>query len=179
MLQPENCTLIVIDIQENLYKAMHEKEPLLENLKKIIKGAQVFGLPTLVTEQIPSKIGPTIPEIAELITGITLIPKAHFSCCGDERFMAELKKIPRGQILMTGIEAHVCVLQTTLDLIDQGYELHIITDCVSSRTALNRQVAVERMVECGAKRSSTEIALFELMKVAAGDTFSRMIKIVK
>jgi nicotinamidase-related amidase len=179
MLNQENCTLIVIDIQENLYKAMDEKEPLLENLKKIIKGARVFGLPTLVTEQIPSKIGPTIPEIAELIAGITPTPKAHFSCCGDERFMEELKKIPRGQILMTGIESHVCVLQTTLDLIDMGYEVHLITDCVSSRTALNRQVAIERLVESGAIRSSSEIALFELMKVAAGDTFSRMIKIVK
>ena len=179
MLKPENTMLIVIDIQKNLYQAMHEKEFMLENLKKIIKGAKVFDLPILVTEQIPSKIGPTIPEIAELITGITPIPKAHFSCCGDEEFMSELKKIRRGQILMTGIEAHVCVYQTTLDLIDRGYEVHLIADCISSRTELNKNVAIERMVESRARRSSTEIALFELMKVAAGDTFSQMIKVVK
>lgn len=179
MLKPENSMLIVIDIQGNLYQAMHEKESLLENLKKVIKGSQVFDLPILVTEQIPTKIGPTITEIAQLITGITPIPKAHFSCCGDEGFASKLKKIKRGQILMTGIEAHVCVYQTTLDLIEQGYEVHLITDCISSRTELNKNVAIERLVESGAKRSSTEIALFELMKVAAGETFSQMIKIVK
>lgn len=179
MLKPENTMLIVIDIQKNLYQAMHEKEFMLENLKKIIKGAKVFDLPILVTEQIPAKIGPTIPEIAELITGIATIPKAHFSCCGDDGFMNELKKIKRGQILMTGIEAHVCVYQTTIDLIERGYEVHLITDCMSSRTEFNKNVAIERMVESRARRSSTEIALFELMKVAAGDTFSQMIKIVK
>jgi len=179
MLKPENTMLIVIDVQGNLYQAMHEKESLLENLTKIIRGAQVFDLPILVTEQIPSKIGPTIPEIARLITGIVPIPKAHFSCCGEEGFMSELKKIRRGQILMTGIEAHVCVYQTTLDLIEKGYEVHLITDCISSRTASNKVLAIERMVGSGAKRSSMELALFELMKVARGDTFSRMIKIVK
>ena len=179
MLSLENTMLLIVDVQENLAQAMYEKDFLIENLKKIIKGAHVFGIPILVTEQIPEKLGPTIPELAELLTGIQPIHKSSFSCCDDEGFMKELKSINRGQILATGVEAHVCVYQTTIDLIDLGYEISLVADCVSSRTLMNKAIGTESMTNKGAKLTSTEMALFELMKMAEGDKFSKMIKIVK
>jgi len=179
MLRLENTMLIVIDIQGNLYGSMHEKDLLLENLKKIIWGAHVFELPILVTEQIPEKIGPTISDLAELLPDITPVPKASFSCCQDAGFMKELGAINRGQILITGIECHVCVYQTTLDLIDMGYEVNLVADCVSSRTPDNKTIGIESMIHHGAKLTSMEMALFELMKTAEEERFSKMIKIVK
>ncbi|MBN2514894.1 MAG: hydrolase [Deltaproteobacteria bacterium] len=179
MLTVENTMLIVIDIQGNLYESMHEKEFLFNNLAMIVKGAQVMEIPILVTEQIPEKLGPTIPQLTELLTGIQPVPKASFSCCSDDGFMKELKAINRGQILMTGIESHVCVYQTTMDLIDAGYEVNLLADGVSSRTSMNRAIGIERMVNGGAKLSSTEMALFELVKTAEGDKFRQMIRIVK
>jgi nicotinamidase-related amidase len=179
MLTLENTMLIVIDIQGNLYQAMYEKDFLLDNLKKIVKGAKAFDIPILVTEQIPEKLGPTIPELAEFLQEIQPIPKASFSCCGDDGFMRELKAIGRGQILMTGIESHVCVYQTSLDLMARGYEVSVVADCVSSRTLMNREIGVRSLVNQGAKLTSTEMALFELVRIAEGETFSKMIKIVK
>ena len=179
MLSLENTMLLVVDVQGNLAQAMCEKEFLFENLKRIIKGAHIFDMPVLFTEQIPEKLGPTIPEIAELLPGVQSIHKSTFSCCDDEGFMEKLKTINRGQILVTGIEAHVCVYRTTVDLIDLGYEISLVADCVSSRTAMNKAIGTESMINKGAKLTSTEMALFELMKVAEGDVFSKMIKIVK
>lgn len=179
MITVENTMLIVIDIQGNLYESMHEKEFLFNNLAMIVKGAQVMEIPILVTEQIPAKLGPTISQLAELLRGIEPIPKSSFSCCSDDGFMKKLKAINRGQILMTGIESHVCVYQTTMDLIDAGYEVNLLADGVSSRTSMNRTVGIERMVNGGAKLSSTEMALFELVKTAEGEKFRQMIRIVK
>ena len=179
MLTVGNTMLIVIDIQGNLYESMYEKEFLFNNLAMIVKGARVMEIPILMTEQIPAKLGPTIPQLAELLTDIQPIPKASFSCCKDDGFMKELKVINRGQILMTGIESHVCVYQTTMDLVEIGYEVNLLADGVSSRTNMNRTIGIERMVNGGAKLSSTEMALFELVKTAEGEKFRQMIRIVK
>lgn len=171
--------LVVIDVQGNLAQAMYEKELLFKNLGKIIRGAQILEMPILVTEQVPEKLGPTLPEIAGLFTGIQPIAKSSFSCCGNGDFVKELKTINRGQILVTGIEAHVCVYQTTIDLIDSGYEVNLVADCISSRTLMNKTIGIESMIHKGAVLTSTEMALFELMKIAEGDAFSQIIKIVK
>lgn len=179
MLTVENTMLLVIDIQGNLALAMHDKQLLFENLKKIIKGAHLLNLPIMVTEQIPEKLGPTLPEIAALFSNTQPIPKSSFSCCGAKHFMKELRAVKRKQVLITGIESHVCVYQTALDLIDLGYEVHLVADCVSSRTAENRSIAIERMKNEGVKLSCTEMALFELLQIAEGDRFREIIKVVK
>jgi nicotinamidase-related amidase len=179
MLTIENSILVVIDIQESLARVMHGKDALFENLQRIIKGAGILDIPLIVTEQVPEKLGTTIPEISPLLGAVSPIPKASFSCCGEDRFMRELDGMKRKQILVAGIESHVCVYQTTADLIRMGYEVHIVTDCISSRTAENRALGIERMKDGGATSTSTEMALFELMKIAGGDRFKKISRLVK
>jgi nicotinamidase-related amidase len=179
MLTVENSLLVVIDIQGTLAQKMHDKPFFIENLKKMIKGAHILDVPLLITEQIPQKLGPTLPEIAALFPDFQPIPKASFSCCGEPEFMKKFNAIVRKQILLTGIEAHVCVYQTAIELQSLGYEVHLLTDCVSSRTGENKLTAIERMKTEGIKLTTAEMALFELMKVAEGDKFREMVKVVK
>lgn len=180
MLTLGNTVLIVIDIQGNLAQSMYEKDSLFENAKKLIKGSRVLGVPIIVTEQIPEKLGPTVPEIDNLISDIQHISKTSFSCCGNERFLQKLRALDREQILLAGIESHVCVYLTAIDLLDMGgYEVQIVADAVSSRTARNRDIALSKMKDCGAILTSTEMALFELLKTAENDKAREIFKIVK
>ncbi len=179
MLAVDKCTLVVIDIQGKLAQLMYQKESLFENARKLIRGAQILEIPIIVTEQYPKGLGPTIPEIAALFPNFKPLPKVSFSCCGDEGFLREMKAVNRKQILICGIETHVCVYQTTVDLIASGYEVHVVADVISSRTAENRELGIERMLDEGAKLTSVEMALFELMRVAEGPKFKEVSKIVK
>ena len=179
MLAIENSLLVVIDVQDRLVRVMHGKEALLKNLQQIIKGAGILNIPMIVTEQDPEKLGATVPEISSLLDNIRPIHKSSFSCCETDAFMKELENAKRGQILVAGVESHVCVYQTTLDLIRAGYEVHILTDCTSSRTKENRALGVERMRDEGAKLTGTEMVLFELLKVARGDRFREISRLVK
>jgi nicotinamidase-related amidase len=180
MLTLNNTALVVIDVQGKLAQLMAQKEALFENLQKLIKGVQVLELPIIWNEQLPEKLGPTTPEIAELLVQSTRpIAKSSFSCCGNPPFMEALKATGRKQVLLTGIETHICVYQTCRDLLDLGYEVQVVTDAVSSRTPENRQIGLERMKEAGATATSTEMALFELLRVAEGPKFKQITKIVK
>ena len=179
MLSVENSLLVVIDIQGNLAQAMHDKKSLFENLKKIISGAQILNLPIIVTEQIPEKLGSTIPELAGLFSDFKPIPKASFSCWGEKVFAEKLRATSRKQILLTGIESHVCVYQTALELKSIGYEVYLVADCISSRTAENKSIAIARMTSEEIKVTSTEMALFELMKTAKAEKFREVAKVVK
>ena len=179
MLTTESTVLIAIDIQEKLTRVMHEKEYFLENLKKLIQGARVLGIPIIFTEQNPQGLGPTVAEVASLAPDLQPIAKLSFSCGGDARFAQELATLNRKQVLLAGIETHVCVYQTTLDLLDQGYQVQIVADAVASRTAENKAIGLERMKGEGARLTSTETVLFELLRVAEGPKFKEIIKIVK
>lgn len=175
----EKTALVIIDVQEKLSRVMHEKEKLFENLQKLVKGAQILGIPILVTEQNPNGLGPTVPEIAPILTDIKPVTKFSFSCCGEEPFLREIEKLNRKQILLAGIEAHVCVYQTAIDLIEAGYEVHTVVDCVSSRTPENKNLALDKMKSEGARLTSVEIALFELLRTAKSPKFKELSKIVK
>lgn len=179
MLTLRSTFLIFIDVQGNLAQAMYEKEALFENLGRLIKGMKALGVPIIVTEQNPAGLGPTLPQIAQLLTGIQPIPKFAFSCCGEKRFMQELETLKRKQALIAGIETHVCVYQTALDLLARGYEVQIVADAVSSRFVRNREVALDRIKSEGAKLTSVEMAIFELLKTAEGARFKEILKIVK
>ena len=179
MLTLENTALIIIDVQDKLSRVMYEKEMLFENLQKLIRGVQILGIPIIWTEQNPDGLGPTIPEVAHLLSDLQPIPKLSFSCCGDGRFLQELEALNRQQVLVTGIEAHVCVYQTAVDLLRLGYEVQIVADAVSSRTAENKEIGLEKMRSDGAGLTSMETALFELLKVAEGAEFREILKIVK
>ncbi len=177
MLTPDQSVLFVIDIQGNLYESMHDKLFLLENLKKLVSGAIIFKIPMIVTEQI--KIGKTIPEIAGLTADVQPFTKGEFSCLGNETIMGHLKSLKKRQVIVSGIEAHVCVYQTVMDLLERGYEVHVAADAVSSRTRRNREIALERMIQEGVKLSSTEMVLFELARTAEDPRFKDIFKIVK
>lgn len=179
MLILENTVLIVVDVQDKLARVMHKKEMLFDSLQKLIKGVQILGIPIILTEQNPEGLGPTIPEVVRLLPDIQPIPKLSFSCCGDERFLQELEALNRKQVLIAGIEAHVCVYQTAMDLLRLGHEVQVVADAVSSRTAENKEIGLERVKSEGASLTSTETALFELLKVAEGEKFKKLLKIVK
>lgn len=179
MLTAENSGLIVIDMQVNLYRVMQEQESILENNCKIIRGANVLEIPVVVTEQVPAKIGPTIPGVAEHLKGIKAISKESFSCWRNEDFVKAVTAQGRRQLVVTGIETHVCVYQTVMDLLQAGYQVYVVADAVSSRTSANKVYGIERMRNAGAAVMSTEMVLFELLQTAAHGKAKDIFKIVK
>jgi nicotinamidase-related amidase len=179
MLKAENTILVVIDFQGNLAQAMADRNFLFDNAKKIIRGMQILEIPMIVTEQIPAKLGPTIPEIAILFKGVSPIAKESFSCCQNEIFIKTLEETGRKQILLAGIETHICVYQTALDLLAAGYEVHIISDAVSSRTIVNREIGLQLIRSAGGVLTCTEAVLFDLLRTAAHEKFKDIVNIVK
>ncbi len=180
MLNVNNTTLFVIDVQGKLAQLMHEKETFFTNVERMVRGAQTLDIPIIWTEQVPEKLGHTIPQLQEpLLKTAQPIPKISFSCCGNQPFMEALQALDRKQVLITGLETHICVYQTVQDLLKIGYEVQAVTDALSSRTIENKQIGLERMKAAGASLTSTEMALFELLRVAEGDKFRTISKLVK
>jgi nicotinamidase-related amidase len=178
-LNTENTALLLIDFQERLFPVMHEKEKLLRNILKLIKGMQILEVPIIVTEQYPKGLGPTIPEIKELLTGIKPVEKVCFDCNDEPAFGEALGALKRKQVIIAGIEAHICVYQTAMSLIRAGYQVQVACDCITSRDPENKMVALSRMGAAGISPTSVEMALFELLKVAKGDKFKQISAIVK
>jgi nicotinamidase-related amidase len=179
VLTLENTVLVMIDIQEKLTRAMLDREVLVENAVKMVRGAKILATPIIRTEQNPDGLGRTVPELEELLGDVEPITKLSFSCCGEPRFTEALQKFGRKQILICGIESHVCVYQTIADLAALGHEVQVLADVVSSRTAENRNIGLERCREAGASITSVETALFEMLRAAEGDRFRQMLKVVK
>jgi len=179
MFEIENVVLLIVDIQGKLAHLMARKELLFKNVQKLIKGIWTLGIPILWVEQNPQGLGPTIPEIAALLTDIQPISKMSFSSCRNDRFLQALNALGRKQVLVSGIEAHICVYQTAVDLVDIGFEVQVVTDAVSSRNLENKEIGLQRMKEFGVSLTSVETALFELVKVAEGEQFRDIIRIVK
>jgi nicotinamidase-related amidase len=136
-------------------------------------------IPIIWVEQLPDKLGPSIQEISELLPDQQPIVKNTFSCCRTGDYVETLKGYNRSQVLIAGIETHICIYQTVMELVDLGFEAHVVTDCVSSRTEANKLVGLNRMKDIGAILTSVETAVFELLKVAQGDKFREIIKIIK
>ncbi|NQV38008.1 MAG: hydrolase [Candidatus Marinimicrobia bacterium] len=178
-MKPKKFVLIVIDVQGNLSQVMYQKEDLFKNLKILIKGATLLDLPIIWTEQLPNKLGSTIPEISELFANRKPIVKDVFSCARDEKFITALEKLKVDHVLLCGIETHVCVYQTALDLLEMEYHVDIVSDAVSSRTEANKQIGLDRVMLAGGSITSVETVLFEVQEVAIGDTFRELIKLVK
>ncbi|MFW5936532.1 MAG: hydrolase [Desulfosalsimonas sp.] len=179
MLTSDQAALLMIDVQGKLARTVSDSGRVLTNLEKLTRGARLFGLPVIVTEQNPKGLGPTIMELQKLLGDFVPVEKTAFNACADSAFVRELRKTGRNRILVCGIEAHVCVYQTVAGLIDMGFEVEVAADAVSSRSAENRRLALDRMRDMGAAVSSTEMALFELMQAAEGEAFSEFIRIVK
>jgi nicotinamidase-related amidase len=179
-LTTENAVLVLIDYQERLFPAMHDPDRLLKNVLKLVRGASVLGLPVVLTEQYPQGLGPTLPEIRELLPGAAPLAKTCFSACDDEAFLQALRRdAGRTQVLLAGIETHICVYQTALALVRDGYRVQVVTDACSSRDPANETAALRRMEAAGAGPTNVEMALFELLKVARGEVFKQISRIVK
>jgi len=179
MLSRDSAVLVIIDIQGNLAQAMYDKENLFANAVKLIKGFKVFNLPIIFTEQTPQKLGQTIPQISAELDGIKPLAKESFSCWADVHFREQLEALSRRYVVLLGIESHVCVYQTALDLIQNGYNIHLVADAVSSRTKDNRDIGLAAMKNAGTHLTSTEMVLFELLRTAADPKFKEIFKIVK
>lgn len=178
-LTTDNTVLVVIDIQDRLFRVMHNKESLLQNALKLIKGVRVLDIPVILTEQYPAGLGPTLPEITQFLPDIKPVEKVCFSCCDEGRFRQELESLNRKQVLIAGIEAHVCIYQTAMDLLNLGYEVQVVVDCISSRDVENKEVCLTKMSNVGINPTTTEMALFELLRVAKGEKFKQISNIIK
>ncbi len=171
MLTSANSVLLIVDLQGKLAQLMTDRETLFANVVRMIRGAQALAVPILWVEQVPSKLGPTIPEVAQLLPALEPIAKTSFSCAREPAFIAALEQLGRKQVLLVGIEAHICVYQSAADLLAAGYHVEVVEDAVSSRIASDKGVALRKMRSLGISLSSAEMALFELMGDAGHPAF--------
>jgi nicotinamidase-related amidase len=175
----ENTVGLIIDIQERLFPAMLEKELLLKNTMILIQGLMELKLPLVITQQYTKGLGETIPEIKSVIPEFSFIEKRDFSCCDEPLVMEKLKELNAKNIIICGIESHVCVLQTAVDLKESGFNPIVVMDCVSSRTKENIEMAKERFRYEGIMMTSYESILFELTRSSAAPEFKAISKLVK
>jgi len=181
LLESDQCALIVVDIQEKLLPPIFQKEQLVRNSQLLIHAASVLKIPAVVTTQYSRGLGKTVPEIASLLPDIEAIDKDRFSCFGSDTFCTLLKRLPgnRNTLLLCGMESHICVMQTTLAALREGYIVHVASDAVSSRTEWNWKVGLERMRVAGAVISSTEMMIYELMRSSSSPAFKEMLPHLK
>ncbi len=179
ILQREKTTLLVIDIQERILPAVFEHERVVENAIKLINGFKILNVPIYFTEQYPKGLGPTEPRIKAALDNTKAVQKMSFSCYGAEDLFDELKRKNIKQVVVCGIESHVCVLQTVLDLLANGFQVDVAADAVSSRRKFDYKIALDRMRSNGAEVTTTESILFELLNVCGTDEFKAVSKLVK
>jgi len=180
-LDKDRAALVVIDVQEKLCLAMDDKvlRKMTKNIGILLEGAGELNLPVLITEQYVKGLGATIAELREKAGDAPCFEKMTFSSCGSPEFVEKLKETGRSQIIVTGMETHVCVLQTVIELRDAGFEVHVVKDAVMSRCKRNWQTAMEAMSLTGAVPTCTESVLFQLLKVAGTDSFKKLSKLVR
>lgn len=178
MFQIAQSVLIVIDVQGKLAKLVHDKLATYRRLEALIRTAKILNIPILYTEQVPEKIGKTIPVIARLLKPAEPVIKSSFSCCDSKEFVQQLNAINRRQIIVTGIETHVCVYQTVVDLLGK-FQVQVVADAVSSRTAGNRDTALKRMEKLGADITTAEMIICELLQTSKHEKFWEIIKLIK
>src|SRR5579863_3807051 len=180
-LEAEQCALVVIDIQEKLLPPIFQKEQLVRNSQLLIRAAGILKIPALVSTQYAKGLGPTVPEVSTLLPETESIDKTLFSCFGSDAFCSLLKRLPgqRNTLLLCGMESHICVTQTALGALREGYLVHVASDAVSSRTEWNWKIGLDRMRAAGAIISSTEMMVYELMKSSTSEAFKEMLPYLK
>lgn len=180
-LEPEQCALIVVDIQEKLLPPIWQKEQMLRNSQLLIRLARILKIPALITTQYAKGLGNTTPEIASLLPDSAPIDKLMFSCFGSDVFCSLLKRLPgqRTTVLLCGMEAHICVMQTALAALREGYLVHVASDAVSSRTESNWRIGLDRMRDAGAVISSAEMMIYELLRSSGAPAFREMLPYLK
>ncbi len=180
-LEAEQCALVVVDIQEKLLPPIFQKEQLVRNAQLLIRAAGILKIPALVSTQYAKGLGGTVPEVASLLSGTEAVDKTLFSCFGSDVFCSLLKRLPgqRTTLLLCGMESHICVTQTALAALREGYLVHVASDAVSSRAEWNWKVGLDRMRAAGAVISSTEMMIYELMRSSSSAAFKELLPHLK
>jgi nicotinamidase-related amidase len=180
-LEAEQCALVVIDVQEKLLPPIFQRDQLVRNTQLLIRAAGILKIPALVSTQYAKGLGGTVAEVASLLAGAEEIDKTLFSCFGSDVFCSALKRLPgqRNRLLLCGMESHICVMQTALGALRDGYVVHVASDAVSSRTEWNWKIGLERMRAAGAVISSTEMMIYELMRASSSAAFKELLPHLK
>jgi len=180
-LEPDQCVLIVVDIQEKLLPPIFEKDRLVKNSQLLIRVAGLLDIPVIVSTQYAKGLGGTIADIASLVPTMSAIDKTMFSCFGSDAFCTTMKRLPgnRTTVLLCGMESHICVAQTALAALRDGYLVHVASDAVSSRTEWNWKIGLERMRDAGAVISSTEMMMYELLRSSSAPAFKELLPFLK
>ncbi|MEZ9658966.1 hydrolase [Vibrio sp. 10N.261.52.F3] len=179
MLMKQNTCLVVVDVQGKLARLVDENETLISNCGKLIKGAQVLGLPIIRLEQNPEKLGATVDELNDLLSDAKPIPKFTFNACDEPKFVEAVQAKDVETWLVCGIEAHICVYQTAMGLLELGYKVQVVGDCVSSRTALNKDLAIRRLMDAGIQITGLEMSLYELVKDCRAREFKLILSLIR
>jgi nicotinamidase-related amidase len=179
LLTREEAALLVVDIQERLAPAMKHREAVIRNVLHLIEAARLMDLPIVVTEQYPKGLGHTVEEVREALPLHINVEKTSFSCCGEPRFLEAVEATGRRKLIVAGMETHVCVLQSAVDLMRAGYGVHVAADAVCSRFKQNYQLGIGYMRDAGAVITSTETVLFQLLQRAGTEEFKTISKRIK
>jgi nicotinamidase-related amidase len=181
LLEAEHCALIVVDIQEKLLPPIFNKDELVRNSQLLVRLAGIFEFPTLVTTQYQKGLGSTVPAIASLLAGTSSVDKLQFGCFGCDEFRSALKRLPgnRNTLLVCGMEAHICVMQTVLGALNDGYLVHVATDAIGSRVRWNWDIGIDRMRSAGAVISTTEMMIYELLRSSGSPQFKQILPYLK
>lgn len=179
MLQTDQTVFVLVDVQGKLAQIVNESKELHDNLEKLIKGLQVLDIPILWLEQYPAGLGSTTESLSNLLEGQQPIAKMTFSAMGNEEFVKQLNELGRKRVLIAGIETHICVYMTAADLVEQGYEVEVVVDAVTSRTEANKMIGLQKMKHLGVSGTCVETALYELLGEAGTDEFKQVLKVIK
>lgn len=179
VLNKEDAVLLIVDIQEKLAAVMKERDAVVRNNLHLIELAKMLALPVMVTEQYPKGLGQTVPELRGALPVYQPIEKMTFDCCGQPAFPSELEAHGKKTVILTGMETHICVLQTCIGLLQAGVNVHVVQDAICSRTKQNWKTGIEYMRDAGAIVTCTETVLFQLLKVAGTEEFKAISKRIK
>lgn len=177
-LTKQSVVIVIIDVQEKLMKVMKYREQVSKKIQTLISASEIMNFPIILTEQYSKGLGRTIPEIRDRLPAYSPVEKLTFSCCGKSEFLEILKSTGKKQVLLCGIESHVCVLQTALDLLRDGYEVFVPEDAVCSQRTEDWKAALHRMGHSGIILTSVESAIFEMMKEAGTDEFKSILRVI-
>ncbi len=180
MLMRQKTGLVVVDVQGKLARLVDESDALISNCRKLIRGSQALGLPIIRLEQNPEKLGPTVSELNDLLNDIKPIPKFTFNACDEPKFVEAVQQAKDIETwLVCGIEAHICVYQTAMGLLELGYKVQVVSDCVSSRAAQNQNLAIRRLVAVGVQITGLEMSLYELVKDCRSPEFKLILSLIR
>jgi len=180
MLDKDDCGLLLVDVQGSLARLVQHSDLFITNTKKLLQCCKLLSMPVVWLEQNPKGLGVTIPEISELLSGsFTVNEKSHFNALFEQPINEAIKSTGKKQWLVAGIEAHICVYQTVLGLINEGFEVEVVTDCISSRLQSNIEVAVQKMQSKGCAITSLEMCIYELMKDSKSEEFKKVLSVIK